>query len=61
MNHCHRDSGTPQDPLVTVKITGGLVTPDKTAVIEVSPAAMPVANPVAEMVAILVLELAQVT
>ena len=45
----------------TVSETGGLVTEPELAVMEVVPAATPVATPVVEMVAIAVLEEAQVT
>ena len=45
----------------TGKFTAGLVTPDRAAVILVFPTATPVAKPAEDMVAIAVLELAQVT
>ena len=45
----------------TGKLTTGLDTPDMAAVILVFPAATPVAKPAGDMVAIVVLELAQVT
>ena len=46
---------------VTVKFRDGLVTPDKVAVILAVPTATPVAKPAEEIVALVVLELAQVT
>jgi hypothetical protein len=42
-------------------ITGGLLTPDNAAVILAVPTATPVAKPVEDMVAPVLLELAQVT
>jgi len=45
----------------TVKITAGLVMPDRLAVTFVVPTATPAAKPAEDMVAIPVLELAQVT
>ncbi len=45
----------------TGKPTTGLDTPDRAAVILVFPAATPVAKPAGDMVAVAVLELAQVT
>jgi hypothetical protein len=45
----------------TFRVTAGLVTPDREAVISAVPAATPVAKPASETVAILVSELAQVT
>ena len=45
----------------TVKLTGGLVTPDRAAVILAVPAATPVAKPVESIVAVPVVSLAQVT
>jgi hypothetical protein len=50
-----------EDNIATGNFTGGLVTPDKDAVILVFPAAMPSAKPIADILATLVLELAQVT
>jgi hypothetical protein len=46
---------------ITVKVTGVLATPDWVAVMLAVPAATPVVKPVGEMVAIALLELAQVT
>ena len=46
---------------VTGKVTAGLVTPDRAAVILVFPAATPLAKPAEEIVAIVVSELVQVT
>ena len=45
----------------TGKLTGGLVTPAKAAVIFAVPTATPLAKPAEDMVAIAILELAQVT
>ena len=45
----------------TVKLTGGLVTPDRAAVILAVPAATPVAKPVESIVAVPVVSLVQVT
>jgi hypothetical protein len=50
-----------EDNFATGNFTGGLVTPNKDAVILVFPSALPFANPIADIVATLVLELAQVT
>jgi metallophosphoesterase superfamily enzyme len=50
-----------EDNVATDKMAGWLVIPDKAAVILVFPAANPVANPVEEMEAIVLSELAQVT
>jgi hypothetical protein len=46
---------------ITVRVTAGLVIPDRDAVMLAVPAAMPVAKPVEEIVAIPVSELDQVT
>ena len=45
--------------MITVKVTAGLVTPDRVAVMRVVPAAAPLAKPIKEMVATLRSELAQ--
>jgi hypothetical protein len=46
---------------ITGKLTGGLLTPDITAVILAVPTATPAAKPVEDIVALVLLELAQVT
>jgi hypothetical protein len=45
---------------ITARVTAGLVTPDKEAVMLVAPAATPLASPEEEMVAALVSELVHV-
>jgi len=53
--------GVSIDADTTVKLAGGLVIPDKVAIITVLPAAMPVTTPSADIVATEVLELVHFT